>query len=198
MRGPLVALGALFFVACGSARPAPDPAPYVADLAAALRSGDADSIARATGRSADVVRLAEPSNGAELHALGETLRSASVDPRARVFLGDGGTIALVREGESWRVDRGVLGRPSLARPEDAVLALHDALARSRVLAVTALMARAPRAELESELERWIDGTADPDALEISVEGESATVVTPTGEQIELARESGEWRVVELR
>ena len=79
-----------------------------------------------------------------------------------------------------------------------MLALHDALARSRVLAVTALMARAPRAELESELERWIDGTADPDALEISVEGESATVVTPTGEQIELARESGEWRVVELR
>jgi hypothetical protein len=191
------ALVLLLSVGCGAA-PMPDPAFAMADLASALQAGDVDAVARLTGRPHDAVASAMASNRSELRALGETLSHAPVETAARVVLEDGGVVLLAFEGESWRVDRGVLGRPSLARPTDAVLALHDALVRSRLASVTALMARSPRAELESELARWIDGTADPDALAVSVQGESAIVRTPTGEQIELVRESGEWRVVDLR
>jgi hypothetical protein len=170
----------------------------LAALAESLRNGDAAGLAQRTGRSEADVTAALASQGAELHALGETLARTPVDTEARVVLTGGGTIVLVREGESWRVDRGVLGRPALARPVDAVMAFHDALARARIEGVLQLLARAPRSELELELAHWLDGTADPDALEISVSGEAATARTPTGEQIELVRESGEWRVVEIR
>ena len=60
------------------------------------------------------------------------------------------------------------------------------------------MASQPRAEVEDEARRWLEGTSDVDALEISVVGETATVRTPTGGTIELVREGGEWRITELR
>lgn len=169
----------------------------MSELSTALRAGDTAQVAALTGAAEPSVTAAEATNGRELSALGETLARAPVDRSARVTLVDGGAIVLVRDGESWRVDRGVLGRPSLTRPVDAVVALHDALARSRILGVLSLLARVPRAELDLELTRWLDGTADPDALEITVEGERATVTTPTGEQLQLVRESGEWHVLGL-
>lgn len=194
-----VALGAVVAVGCGAApvRLA-GPEGTVSDLALALSAGDTESISRAAARSLPEVSAAVEGSRAELHALGQTLEQTPVERSARVALADGGTIVLVRDGESWRVDRGVLGRPALGRPVDAVLALHDALARSRIQAVLALLARTPRAEIESQLARWLDGTADPDALQIDVRGEQASVRTPTGEQLELVRESGEWHLVDLR
>lgn len=191
-------LGAVLVVGCGGGAQALGPAHATAALATALRERDVAELARATGRTEAEITASLEANRRELGALGETLARTPTDASARVALGDGGTLLLVREGESWRVDRGVLGRPALARPEDAVLALHDALTRSRIAAVLALLARTQRAELELELGRWIDGTADPEALDVSVQGESATVTTPTGERVDLVRESGEWRIVEIR
>jgi hypothetical protein len=195
VRRSLLAL--LFSVGC-AARQAPDPAQTTADLVAALRAGDADALAALTARSRDAIVAAQAANVTELRALGETLAHAPTERAARAWLSDGGAVSLVHEDGSWRVDRGVLGRPVLARPEDAVVALHDALVRSRLGALTTLLARSPRAELEGELARWIDGTADPDALEVSVHGEAAMVLTPTGDHIELVHEGGEWRVVDVR
>ncbi len=193
------AFGVLLGTGCAPAAvTGPGPARTVTVLAAALRGADVAAIAGATGRSEADVAASEATNGRELSALGETLARAPVERAARVTSADGTVVALVLDGDAWRVDRGVLGRPCLDRPADAVVALHDALARSRLQAALRLLARGPRAELEAELARWIDGTADPDALEVSVQGEAATVRTPTGEQLELVRESGQWRVVEIR
>ncbi len=193
----VVALGAVLAGCAGVADARRGPEQAVAELATALRVGDTAHVAALTGAPEPTVTASEATNGRELGALGETLALAPVERSARVTLVDGGTIVLVRDGESWRVDRGVLGRPSLSRPVDAVVALHDALARSRILGVLSLLARVPRAELDLELTRWLDGTADPDALEITVEGELATVTTPTGEHLQLVRESGEWHVLGL-
>lgn len=190
-------MAALALVACG-----PPVAGGAADtahaLAAALQAQDAPALARLTGSSADRIVAAREDAGSELVALGSALGQASVEPRARVFFVDGGSVELVQDGEAWRIDRGTLGRPILARPVDAVAALHVALSRSRAQALLAVMSRGQRAELATELERWIAATADPEALEISVQGEHALAVTPTGEQIDLVREAGEWRVLELR
>lgn len=198
VRGLAITFGAWLAVGCGSAPAGPGPEQTVADLAAALRSGDAATVATLTGRAEPQVHAALQVDGNELHALGETLARAPVDRGALAHLTDSGVVVLVRDGESWRVDRGILGRPALARPVDAVLAFHDALARSRMQSVVALMSRAARAELDLEVGRWLTGTADPDALEITVTGESAIVTTPLGDHLELVRESGEWHVVELR
>jgi hypothetical protein len=198
VRGLAIAFGACFAVGCGGATPAPGPGRTVSALAEALRAGDPPAIARLTGRTEAEVQAAQQTQRDELHALGETLARATVDEAAHVYLVDGPAVTLVREGESWRVDRGVLGRPSMGRPLDAVLALHDALVRSRIDGVLGLLARGTRAEAQAELSRWILGTADPDALQITVTGESATVTTPTGDHLDLVRESGQWRIVELR
>jgi len=195
VRRVVVALGAVLAGCAGVADADRGPERVVSTLATALRSGDTAQVAALTRTQEPSVAAAEATNGRELAALGETLALAPVERSARVTLVDGGTLVLVRDGESWRVDRGVLGRPSLTRPVDAVVALHDALARSRILAVLSLLARVPRAELDLELTRWLDGTADPDAFEITVEGELATVTTPTGEHLQLVRESGEWHVL---
>lgn len=174
------------------------PGETARELAAALETGDEAALQRLTGASPERIAAARGDAGAELSALGAAIRQAPVDARARAFFADGASLELVREGEAWRIDRGTLGRPMLTRPVDAITALHDALARSRGEALVALMARAQRAELAAELERWIAATADPEALQISVEGERAHAVTPTGEEIDLVREAGEWRILELR
>lgn len=189
---------ALALGGCAGAGARPDPSGTVGRLAQALRAGDAVTIAELTGRSPEQVQGALATEARELGALGAVLDTAALEPGARVTLADGSTVMLVREGESWRVDRGVLGRSAFARPVDAIAALHAALARSRLAGVFEAYARSSRGELDAELTRWIDGTADPDALDVRVHGEAATVETPTGEIIELVRESGEWRVVELR
>ncbi len=190
-------MGAASLAGCGGAPPR-GPAESVTQLAAALRGSDDGALARIAGASPERVAAARAESGAELARLADALERAPVEARALVVLRDAGRVELVEEEGGWRLDRGVLGRPSLARPVDAVVALHDALARSRAEALVAVMARAPRTELAAELERWIAATADPEALEVSVDGERALVVTPTGEQIDLVRESGEWRVLELR
>ena len=195
VRRVAIAFGAAISLGCGAHADTVRPDATIEALTAALRSGDAVGLASATGRTEADVGASQSRNAAELHALGETLARASVESSARVTLVDGGALVLVREGESWRVDRGVLGRPALSRPVDAVIAFHDALARARVEGVLGVLARVPRAELEAELTRWIEGTADPDAIEISVQGETAIAITPTGERLDLVRESGQWRVL---
>lgn len=199
VRGVMIAFAAAWWVGCGaSSATLVGPEASVSALSAALRAGDAAAIARLTGRSEPEALAALGTAGDELRALGATLGGAPLERDASVYLADGDRLALTREGAAWRVDRGVLGRPSLARPVDAVLALHDALVRSRLEDATSLLSRTARSEVETELGRWIAGTADPDALEIQVAGEAAVVTTPLGDRIDLVRESGQWRIVELR
>ncbi len=185
-------------VGCGGAPVREEPRHTVHALAAALRERDAAGLAALVERpDAEIAReLADAPD--QLAVLADRIEAAPLEERARVYVVSGERLRVVREEGAWHIDRGVLGAPALMTPEDAVLALHDALARARWNDLAAVLASGPRAELEDEARRWLEGTRDADALDVSIEGDAAIIRTPTGGTIELAREGGEWRILELR
>jgi hypothetical protein len=138
-------------------------------------------------------------NAGELAAQGRALASSAerVEARARVPLRSGETVVLVLEDGAWRIDGGVLDAAGLGSPLDAVAAFRRALMRRDLDGIERVLARQTRAEWEEEVRRLVDATADPDDLEIEVQGNRAQVRTTGGGSIELVRESGEWRVVDV-
>lgn len=196
MRWVLASLVAL--VGCAGPAVREEPRATLRSLSAAMRERDAAALGILLDRPAAEVAIPLADAPEQLGVLADRVDAAPVEETAWVYLVSGERVRVLREDGGWRVDRGVLGAPSLARPEDAVVALHDALARARWADLAAVLASVPRAELEDEARRWLEGTRDVDALEVSVAGDAATVRTPTGGTIDLIREAGEWRIVELR
>jgi hypothetical protein len=117
---------------------------------------------------------------------------------AHVPLASGETVLLVLEDGRWRVDGGVLDAPALRTPRDAVAALRRALSRRSLRGVERVLARQPRAEMEAEIGRILEETADELDLDIEIRGNSARVRTTGGREILLVREAGEWRILEIR
>ncbi len=196
VRGGLVIC--VLLAGCGAAPPRQDARATVRGLATSLRARDAARLAELLDRPQPAVEAAVGDAPEQLAVLADRAEAAPLEEHARVYLASGERVLLVREDGAWRIDRGLLGVPALASPADAVRAFHDALARARWADLAAVLASGPRAELEDEARRWLEGTRDVDALDVSVEGDTAIVRTPTGGTIDLVREGGEWRVVELR
>ncbi len=105
---------------------------------------------------------------------------------------------LVEENGRFLVEAGILGLPSLDTPERAIASLHRALVREVSLGPGSLLASSERRVWLEERERYRDGTADPEALDVRVEGERAVATTPLGDEIVLVREGGDWRVLSMR
>lgn len=186
---PLVALGLL---GCVSAAPRVGPEGTVGALAAGVRRRDLDAVRALEAHPPAARALETPAE------LADRLANAPIDARARVYLVDGSVLVVRREGEAWRVDRGVLGLPVLTRPVDAVRSFHEALARARTDGIGGALDAAGRARLAGEVARWLEVTADTDALDVRVHEGEAEATAPTGEVILLRREAGAWRVVDLR
>ncbi|MCA9858043.1 MAG: hypothetical protein KC458_12300, partial [Dehalococcoidia bacterium] len=130
-------------------------------------------------------------------ALARSAAPETIDAQARVQLASGETILLVLEEGGWRIDGGVLDAAGLVTPLDAVAAFRRALMRRDLPGVERVLSRQTRAEWEEEVRRVIEGTEDTDDLEVEVQGNRARVRTTGGGSIELVRESGEWRVVDI-
>jgi len=130
-------------------------------------------------------------------ALGQTSEPGAVAAHARVRLQSGETIVLVLEENGWRIDGGVLDAAGLATPLDAVAAFRRALMRRDLRGVERVLSRQTRAEWEEEVRRVVDATEDGDDLQVEIQGNRARVRTTGGGSIELVRESGEWRVVDV-
>ncbi|MGE0788448.1 MAG: hypothetical protein AB7S26_22425 [Sandaracinaceae bacterium] len=199
---------ALLAFGCGGAAPAAGPRPAVAAFARALERGDADGTyalldeARRRGRSDEEHRALMQTNAAELREQGRSLREAlgtdAVEARAHAELRTGETVVLVLEADGWRIDGGVLDAAGLGSPLDAVAALRRALMRRDLPGIERVLSRQTRAEWEEEVRALVDATADELDLEVELEGNRAHVRTTGGGSIELVRESGEWRVVDVR
>jgi len=190
---------------CASGPRVEGPALAVRTYASALTAGDARAAwallhedARG-GRSEEDHAALMAQNAGELAAQGRALASSAerVEARARVPLRSGETVVLVLEDGAWRIDGGVLDAAGLGSPLDAVAAFRRALMRRDLDGIERVLARQTRAEWEEEVRRLVDATADPDDLEIEVQGNRAQVRTTGGGSIELVRESGEWRVVDV-
>jgi hypothetical protein len=174
----------------------------------ALSSGDADgahglelaTAHRGRDVAAQAARIADARE--ELGRVGRALASAGdavIRTRARIPLESGELVVLARAADgSWRIEGGTPGAPALETPRDAIAALRSALTRRDLRALEEMLAQRSRAAWEREVERVLEETGDLDALQIVIEGDRATVTTPDGAVIELARESGEWRLVEVR
>lgn len=200
---PLAVL--VLLAGCGAGPRVEGPSSAIQAYATALREGNAgeawallDEDAR-RGRSEPehAARMAE--NHAELADEGEALaRAEAVEARARVPLRSGETVVLVLEDGHWRIDGGVLDAAGLGTPLDAVAAFRRALMRRDLNGIERALSRQTRAEWEEELRRIVEATADPDDLDVEIEGNRAHVRTTGGGSIELVRESGEWRVVDVQ
>jgi hypothetical protein len=194
----------------GCARPGalPGPEDTVRRYVDAVRADDAqaaydllDPATRAEvpfDRFAAAMRENRPELLDQAAALEEALAQREVRPRARARLPGGESVTLVEEADGWRVESGVAQLPVLETPRDAVLALRRALLRRSLPDVQRVLSRATRDELEADIQRLLDETADELDLEYEVEGDQAQVRTSGGRQIHLIREAGEWRVVDVQ
>ncbi|MCA9607857.1 MAG: hypothetical protein KC619_19745 [Myxococcales bacterium] len=197
----------LAFAGCGGGPREEGPSRTVQRYAGALARGDAraawallDEEAR-RGRSEEQHAALMQSNADELReqgaALGRAAGPETVDAHARVQLASGESVVLVLEEDGWRVDGGVLDAAGLATPLDAVAAFRRALMRRDLPGVERVMSRQTRAEWEAQIRRLVESTEDADDLEVEIQGNRARVRTTGGGSIELVRESGEWRVVDV-
>lgn len=117
---------------------------------------------------------------------------------AVVTLEDGETVQLVLEDGQWRIAAGLLDAASLRTPVDAVQTLRRVLLRRDLAGLLALLSRQERASWEAAFGKLVDDTADPLDWETEIRGDEATVRTTGGGLIILRRESGRWRVHDIR
>lgn len=175
---------------CGCGREAPGPE-------AALRV-TIDSLRQTSGGGESALDRAR----SERLELADALEHASFTRHAFATLAAGETsqrqVVLVEEDGGFRVEAGVLGVPALDTPARAIAALHRALAREISQGPGVLLVEDERRMWLEERERYRDGTASPDALDVRVEGDRATALTPLGDEIVLLREGAEWRVASMR
>lgn len=203
----LSVLALLLLGGCGSDSRARGPSSTIRSYAGALSRGDArsawallDEDAR-RGRTEEQHAALLERNAAELRDQGQALARAAtsdaVSAHARIPLRSGETVVLVLEDGEWRIDGGVLDAAGLATPLDAVATFRRALMRRDLAGIERVLSRQTRAEWEEELRRVVEATEDTADLEVEVQGNHARVRTTGGGTIELVRESGEWRVVDV-
>jgi hypothetical protein len=203
---PRLLVLALALAGCAHAYGRTDPpAPVARAYGAALAEGDAaqshalETAGAHRGRSVEAQRARIEDARAELADVGRRIAEGPITSRARIPLANGETVVLAWSADgTWRIEGGLAGAPALAAPTDAIAALRSALVRRDLPGIEETLARETRAAWEDEVTRVIDALEDPDALGIDVRGDRATVTTPDGSVVELAREADAWRVVDVR
>jgi hypothetical protein len=161
----------LLSVGCATAQRAPDPAPTLEAYAAAVRAGDA----------------------AALHALLDEETRATVDEARLAELLTENQAELREQLDSVPAQR-LETRAVVELPtgDAAVLSLEDQQWR-----IDGGLGRSLRGEVEAEVQRFLEETADELDYDTEIQGHAATVRTSGGRVVRLTREAGEWRVVDF-
>lgn len=193
---------------CGGGPATPAPEAAVRAYVAAVRAGDAAAVHRLLDPetretvAVDDVAAALDDYRAELadqaDALERRVDGGGAPARARWSGPPGAWVLRTERGPEgrigWRFEGGVFDAPTLATPVEAVRALRSALARESLPGLLDVLSRGAAADARAEIGALVDETGDPDALDVTLEGDRAVVRTPTGRLIRLLREAGEWRV----
>lgn len=181
----------------------PGPEAALAAWADAVERQDAEAIHAlldATTRAAvsvEGLRARMVGSAEELREHAASTRAATSRARAVVRLVDDERVVLHREDGYWRLSGELLGVPTPTTPEDAVHALRRALRLPVLEGLLRVVARRPRAAIVSEVERFLEDTADALAWRTELAGNEATVRTAGGWSIRVVRESGQWRVEDV-
>ena len=136
----------------------------------------------------------------ELSAQGTFLGRPEAKPEAVAVVRyeDGEVAELALEEGVFRVSSAAALPVSPRTPSEALAGLRQALARRSYAALVRVLAAETRSALESDASAIVRGLEDPETLEIEVEGDQAEVELPGGHVVKLKRESGVWRVEDLK
>ncbi len=201
--GRRLALAAVPASALGCAQPGlPDPSATAAELERAVAAGDEGALTELMSEGARVelgegaARRLLREQRRELGELGARFGAQGAEPRVTVSvaLEEGREATLSFEQGRYRIDAaGVL--PSSAGTVPAALAeLRAALEQRSFAALYGLLSVEARRALERELTSLVEALASPQALDVRVEGDDATVQLGGGHWVKLRREGGAWRV----
>jgi len=191
----------------GCARPGlPDPRQAARAYADAAARGDAErvhalltrSAQREFGREGTARRVRE--ERVELAANARALRDPGVrvEATATIPLANGNDVELSLEDEGFRIEAAET-LPSAARtPAEALEGLRQALGRRSYPALLRVLSAESRFALESDLRSLATGLGDPKTLDVRVNGDRAEVELPGGHSVRLKRESGIWRVDDVK
>ncbi len=204
VRAAWFAMVAGSFLGCASARP-PPPEVAAREFAEAAQRGDADAIYQLMSREAqrefgsEGTRRRVEESRSELAEVGAALTrgALTVETRAVVRFADGERAELVVEDGEYHIELADALPTRASTPEAALAALRAALARRSYPAVFRLLSEETRAAIERDLDALVEGLADPETLEVEVDGDRATVTLPGGFRVGLRREDGVWRVEAL-
>jgi hypothetical protein len=196
------ALSTIGALGCGASR-IPDPKDAVAAYAEAAARGDADTIYEMMsekGRRAltrDEVRKIVADEKGELAEQGKAVTAPGVvvKSRARVRFADGEDATLVVDEEGTFRISAADALPAGARtPEQALAQLRRVLARRSYAGLMRVLSPATRSAIEGDLRSLVVGLQNPEGLEVTVAGDTATVQIPGGHEVKLRREAGVWHV----
>ena len=200
-----VGLSMLLLGGCARGGALPDPEQAVQRYAAALESGDAETIyALMSAESRQAVSLEQLRRILEeqRQELGEHARAVrapgrEIRARAEVRYDDGEVVTLDLVDGDFRVTAAD-ALPAAARtPEQALGQLRRVLARRSYSGLLRVLSPRTRGAMEGDLRSLVEGLNSPDALPIEVVGDTATVIVPGGHRVELRREEGIWLVDDL-
>lgn len=195
-------MGAAFCVlsACAST---PRPQATLDAFVAASERGDyaaAEALLSANARqstSAEDIRAQVEDNPEESTARIAELRESEVQAQAIVMDDTGERVAVVLEDDGWRVSGEVLGTAPYQRPQDTLRAFHHAIDRGDLEAILRVFSRARRAEFLLMMEALATSTEDPSVLPVVIDGDRAELRHGRTRFV-LLRESGQWRISEIR
>lgn len=191
----------------GCAAPAriPPPEAAVARYAEALERGDADAVHALLGaegrrmHSRDDVRriLDEQRDELRDQARAFTAPGRTVEATARIPYPDGESAVLELRDGRFAITAATALPANPRTPTQALAALRAVLARRSYAGLVRILSPRTRAAVESDLRSLVEGLAEPEALDVEVKGDVATVVVPGGHRVKLRREDGAWHVDDL-
>lgn len=195
----------LWLAGCGHAAVPPESAVQL--YVAALERNDAHA---AYGMLSTAVRLRLPESEFaerwrlatdERHVQSERLKASATQTveSATLVFHDGRRVAMARDGRQWRITGTAIGELHAATPEDALRLLVQALDARRYDLVIGVLAEPLRSEVERQLRERLEGLKAALGKSPSVEviGDRARLQYDPRFRVELEREDGEWRILDL-
>ncbi|MEN9577817.1 MAG: hypothetical protein RJA70_826 [Pseudomonadota bacterium] len=179
-----------------------DPRATAQAYAQAIQAGDAETLyalLNAEGRSAlspgevqALLRASKP----ELLARAHQFAAAESEIRAEgtVRFHDGEQAVLSLEDGAFRVRAAGVLPGGANTPEQVMLELRSALSRRSYSALSRVLTKQSRDELEDMLRSLSDGLKEPTALPLQTNADQVVVTVPGGHRVELRREDGQWKV----
>jgi hypothetical protein len=117
-----------------------------------------------------------------------------VSAQAALRFSDGEVVTLKLEEGGFRLSSASAFPSGASTPAQALHELRAALARQSYPALLQVLSDETRGEIERQVLELIRGLEHPEALDIVVDGDSATVTTAAGHRVELVNEGGVWKV----